>query len=67
MRMFETLGRTMGPNDRLRLHCLVCGHAASWTRAEAVAAFGAFAPPWQVRERARCGRCGERDRVKVTV
>ncbi len=65
--MFEALGREMGPRDLLRLSCHACGHRAEWPRARAVAAFGEFAPPWQVRDRARCGACGERERVTVTL
>lgn len=67
MGMFETLGKVMGPTDRLRAACLVCGRTATWTREEAVAAFGEFAPPWQVRQRVRCADCGERDQVTVTI
>lgn len=67
MAMFEILGKVMTRDDRLVLSCHACGHRAEWPRARAVAAFGEFAPPWQVRDRARCGACGERERVTVTL
>lgn len=65
--MFETLGKVMTPHARLRFACLVCGRTAAWSRQEAIAAFGEFAPPWRVRQRVRCSDCGERDRVRVTL
>jgi len=65
--MFETLGRALRADARLTLRCLACGREASWSRDRALATFGPFAPPWEVRGRVRCGRCGEARRVSVTV
>lgn len=64
MPLFENLGRVMAPTDRLKLKCERCGRTAEWPRAQALAAFGADASPYEVRRLARCGGCGSR---KVSV
>jgi hypothetical protein len=63
---FETLGGVLTPGAVLTFECAGCGHGAAWPAARAIRRFGAFAPPYDVRNRARCGACGGR-RVRVFV
>jgi hypothetical protein len=66
MAVFETLGRMMGPRDKLRLHCQ-CGHDTGWTRPQAFRLFGQGATPYDVRRLTRCTGCGKRGQVDCIV
>jgi hypothetical protein len=66
--MYETLARAMlSPGAVLTLTCRACGRTATLSRREAFERFGSDASPYLVRRRARCGRCGERDRVAAAI
>lgn len=62
MQMFQTLRRTMGPNDTLNVKC-ACGHEGSFSRAETIALCGGDARPAEVRDKLRprlkCGGCDQ--------
>lgn len=66
MALCESLGRAMGPRDRLKLECELCRRLVALPRGHAFRTFGAGATPWEVRRRAVCGGCGGR-KVSVTV
>lgn len=58
MAMFETLHRTMAPNQTLKIACGRCGHRAEWSRAEAVRKLGPDSAPYDIRRKLKCGVCG---------
>jgi ribosomal protein L37E len=66
--MFENLGRVMTSAEHtLKFECRRCGRQARWTRADAFFVFGEDAAPFDVRRRARCGACGERARIVISI
>ena len=68
MAMFETLARVMTQQSHtLKLGCEACNHRAEFTRDEAFKLFGPDAAPYDVREAAICGVCGERNRISVSI
>ena len=65
---FHILGNVMDdPRVVLRLKCSACRHEAVWKRDQALRAFGSGATPVEVRQRIRCGACGERHRVNAWI
>ena len=66
--MFQTLARVMTrPGQTLKLRCGSCDHEAAWPRARAFAVLGADCSPHDVRRRVKCGRCGERLLLAVSI
>jgi DNA-directed RNA polymerase subunit RPC12/RpoP len=63
---FENLGNMLTGTGRLRFQCHACGREASWPAKQAIEQFGAWAPPYEVRDRVKCGGCGSK-RVSVYV
>jgi hypothetical protein len=51
----------------LKIRCDACGHAATWTRDEAIARLGPGASPYEVRRKLLCGRCGTAGWVSVWI
>lgn len=64
--MFQTLARTMAPADTLKVEC-GCGRRTTWTRAQAVKAFGEDASPADIRRRLRCTDCGRSNWATVWI
>jgi ribosomal protein S27AE len=68
MTMFQNLRRMMaGESATLKLECGKCGHKVAWTRKEAFWIFGPDAAPYDIRRRLRCGQCGERSVIGVSI
>jgi hypothetical protein len=67
MALFENLGRTMAPADRLKLACETCGHRAEWDRRTAFRRLGPDAAPFDIRRKLRCGACGDGEHVRVWI
>lgn len=63
---FENLGNMLTGSDRLKFQCLDCGREASWPAKQAIQQFGQWSPPYDVRNRTKCGGCGSK-RVNVYV
>lgn len=63
---FENLGNMLTGKDRLRFKCHDCNREAAWPARQAISKFGEWSPPFQVRDRAKCGGCGSK-RVSVYV
>ena len=55
------------PDTTLNMACRRCGHTARWGRKQALLTFSQWAPPFQVRDRLKCGQCGEKNRITVTI
>lgn len=70
MKMFQTLSRTMGPNDTLKVKC-ACGHQGALTRDQAISLCGPDATPADVRSRLRphlkCQQCHEVGKAEVWI
>ncbi|WP_309642963.1 hypothetical protein [Phenylobacterium sp.] len=67
MQMFQTLARTMGPHETLKLACRPCGRQVEWTRAEAMSRLHPDSTPGDVARQVKCGRCGERTAITVRI
>jgi ribosomal protein S27AE len=68
MMMFQTLARVMrSPMDTLKIECGACHHRATWPRARAFEVLGGGASPRAVRDRLRCGRCGDTRSLRVWI
>jgi ribosomal protein S27AE len=64
----ETLQRVMrSAGSTLKLRCGKCGHEVEFSRKVAWRLFGMDATPHAIRKRARCGKCGDKALVSVTV
>lgn len=70
MQMFQTLSRTMGPRDTLKVKC-ACGHDGSLTQAKTIALCGPDATPADVRSRLRpllkCQQCHQVGKAEVWI
>jgi DNA-directed RNA polymerase subunit RPC12/RpoP len=62
--MFQSIGRSIQPGERLHIRCGLCGRQVAWSRAMAVDQLGAKARPADVARKLRCSECGSR---KITV
>lgn len=66
--MFQTLRRVMTDNgSTLKIRCGRCGHIRGWSREEALRRFGPDAAPYDIRRRAYCGVCQERNNLVVFI
>lgn len=70
MQMFQTLSRTMGPSDTLKVKC-ACGHNGSLTRAQTIALCGPDATPSDVRStlgpHLKCQQCHQIGHAEVWI
>ena len=55
--MFQNLHRMMRGAETLKITC-ACGHAVTWTSAQAFARLGPDAMPFDIRRRLICTVCG---------
>jgi hypothetical protein len=65
--MFENLGRTLRPDQTLKLRCDACGHPAAFDRETAFKLFDPDASPFEVRRRSRCRHCEASGLVRVWI
>lgn len=65
--MFQTLHRTMGPQETLKLQCDGCDRRTTWTYAQAVAHCGPDATPSDIRRRLKCQGCGAEARARIWI
>lgn len=67
MTMFQNLRRSMRRTDTLKLACEACGHEVALRYDAATQRFGDSATPSDVRRRAICSGCGERQALRIWI
>lgn len=64
--MFQTLHRMMNGAATLKITC-ACGHAVTWTSAQAFARLGPDATPFEIRQRLACTVCGRTGHARACI
>jgi hypothetical protein len=65
--MFQTLHRSLGAAQALKIECEACAHRVTLPAAAAKRLCGPDATPMDIRRRARCKACGADGRARVWI
>jgi hypothetical protein len=65
MTMFQTLRRSLGEAQTLKIRCEACDHDVAWSQADALRWLGPDATPFEIRRKLICRLCGGRARVWI--